>query len=161
MAASLLPLPWNNTFRMVYRIWYTMRVENAPKPPPGSHGHFQARNQGKRIPAIFYRTEAGGEPVREWPKQSSPLDRKRIGEDIKTVEFGWPIGMPVCRPLGSGIYEVRTTLTGNRIARLLCYVDNKNRMVLLHGFIKKTRKTPPEDLELARGNKARHQRGLP
>jgi phage-related protein len=116
--------------------------------------------EGKRIPAIFVRTEAGGEPVRDWLKTLSPDDRKRIGADIKTVEFGWPIGMPVCRPLGSGIYEVRTTLLRNRIARVLCYIDKKERMVLLHGFIKKTRKTPDEDLELARTNKNKHQRGL-
>lgn len=90
----------------------------------------------------------------------SAVDRKRIGEDIKTVEFGWPIGMPVCRPLGDGIHEVRTHLTQNRIARVLFYVDKRGRMVLLHGFIKKTQKTPNEDLELPRSNKSKHQRGL-
>ena len=89
--------------------------------------------------------------MRNWLK-SLPLDedRKRIGEDIKTVEFGWPIGMPVCRSLGDGVYEVRTSLAQNRIARILFYIDKKGRMVLLHGFIKKTPKTPNEDLELAR-----------
>jgi putative component of toxin-antitoxin plasmid stabilization module len=88
-----------------------------------------AEKEGKRVPAIFFRTKAGGEPVREWLKGlSSREDRKRIGEDIKTVEFGWPIGMPVCRPLGDGVYETRTHL-------------GENRMVLLHGFIKKTQKT--------------------
>jgi phage-related protein len=118
-------------------------------------------NQGKRVPAIFFRTEAGGEPVRDWLKRlPSPEDRKLIGEDIKTVEFGWPIGMPVCKPLGDGIYEVRTSLVQNRIARVLFYIDKKARMVLLHGFIKKTRRTPDEDLELARSNKSKHQRGL-
>jgi phage-related protein len=116
-------------------------------------------NQGKRVPAIFYRTEAGREPVRVWLKELSPQDRKRIGEDIKTVEFGWPIGMPVCRPLGDGIFEVRTSLTQNRIARVLFYIDKKGRMILLHAFIKKTRRTPQEDLELAKSNKAKHQRG--
>jgi phage-related protein len=117
-------------------------------------------NQGKRVPAIFYRTGAGGEPVRDWLKWLSPEDRKRIGEDIKTMEFGWPIGMPVCRPLGDGVYEVRTSMAQNRIARVLFYIDKKSRMVLLHGFIKKTQKTPGEDLELARTNKNKHQRGL-
>ena len=116
--------------------------------------------QGKRVPAIFYRTEAGGEPVRDWLKGLSSEDRKCIGEDIKTVEFGWPIGMPVCRPLGDGIYEVRTSLAQNRIARVLFYIDKKGRMVLLHGFIKKTQRTPGEDLQLARNNRGRHQRGL-
>ena len=84
--------------------------------------------------------------MRDWLKELSREDRKRIGEDIKTVEFGWPIGMPVCRPLGDGIYEVRTSLAQNRIARVLFYIDKKGRMVLLHGFIKKTRRTPDEDL---------------
>jgi phage-related protein len=123
--------------------------------------HAESEDQGKRVPAIFYRTEAGGEPVREWLKGLLPGDRKRIGEDIKTVEFGWPVGMPACRPLGDGIYEVRTNLVQNRTARVLFYIDTKGRMVLLHGFIKKTQKTPNEDLDLARGNKKKHQRGVP
>jgi phage-related protein len=92
--------------------------------------------------------------------QLSPEDRKRIGEDIKTVEFGWPIGMPVCRPLGYGLYEVRTILVHNRIARVLFYIDKKSRMVLLHGIIKKTPKTRGEDLEQARSNMSKHLRGL-
>ena len=98
--------------------------------------------------------------MREWLKSLSPEDRKHIGEDIKTVEFGWPVGMPVCRPLSEGVYEVRTNLTQNRIARVLFYIDKKGRMVLLHGFIKKTQKTPDEDLDLARRNKNKHQKGL-
>ena len=93
-------------------------------------------------------------------KGLSPEDRKRIGEDIKTVEFGWPVGMPVCKPLSNGIYEVRSSLAQNQIARVLFYIDKRSRMVLLHGFIKKTQKTPQEDLELARRNKSKHQLGL-
>lgn len=121
----------------------------------------RTENEGKRVPAIFFRTEAGGEPLREWLKAlPSPEDRRRIGEDIQTVEFGWPVGMPVCRPLGDGVYEVRTHLMQNRISRVLFYIDQKRRMVLLHGFIKKTRQTPDEDLALARSNKNKHQRGL-
>jgi phage-related protein len=113
------------------------------------------------VPAIFYRTESGREPVREWLKALPyPDDTKRIGEDIKTVEFGWPVGMPVCRPMGRGIYEVRTGLTHNRIARVLFYVDAKNRMVLLHGFIKKTQKTSDEDLALARRNRGKQEKGV-
>src|SRR6266699_5050948 len=131
------------------------------KPPVGSEVQPEAyAKQGKRVTAIFYRTEAGREPIREWLKGLSPDDRKCIGEDIKTVEFGWPVGMPVCRPLGDGVHEVRTSLARNRIARVLFYIDKKGRMVLLHGFIKKTQKTPDEDRELARSNKNRHQRGL-
>ncbi len=68
--------------------------------------------------------------------------------------------MPVCKPLGDGRYEVRTSLTRNRIARVLFYIDKKGRMVLLHGFIKKTGKTRDHDLALARGNKRKHERGL-
>jgi phage-related protein len=110
---------------------------------------------------VFFRTGAGGEPVREWLKFLSPIeDRKQIGVDIKSVEFGWPIGMPVCRPLGEGLYEVRSSLTQNRIALVLFYIDVKGRMVLLHGFIKKTQKTPPADLDLARKNKALHEAEL-
>ena len=131
-----------------------------PFPRPGLQSETLER-QGKRVPAIFYRTEAGKERLREWLKELPADDRKRIGEDIKTVEFGWPIGMPICRPVGDGIHEVRTSLAQNRIARVLFYIDRRGRMVLLHGFIKKTQKTPDDDLKLARSNKNKHQRGLP
>jgi phage-related protein len=114
--------------------------------------------QGKGVPAVFYRTEMSGEPVREWLKGLASEDRKRIGEDIKTIEFGWPVGMPVCRPMTGGIYEVRSNLVQNRTARVLFYFDRKGRMVLLHGFIKKTQKTPDEDLQPARRNRAKHEK---
>jgi phage-related protein len=145
----------------MYRMWYTAHVSKTPKSPAGTRKQTEAiERQGKRVPALFYRTEAGGEPARDWLKGLSFEDRKRVGEDIKTVEFGWPIGMPVCRPLGEGIYEVRTSLGQNRIARVVFYIDGRGRMVLLHGFIKKTQKTPREDLDLAKSNKAKHQKGL-
>ena len=149
-------------FLTVYLTWYTYSVSKKRKLTAGADvPPTSAQTQGKRISAIFFRTAAGGEPVREWLK-GLPLqeDRKRIGQDVKIVEFGWPIGMPVCKPLGDGIYEVRTSLVQNRIARVLFYVDKRGRMVLLHGFIKKTQKTPTEDLDLARSNKSKHQRGL-
>ena len=76
------------------------------------------------------------------------------------MEFGWPVGMPVCKPLGGGIYEVRSSLAQNRIARVLFYIDRRGRMILLHGFMKKTQKTPREDLALAKFNKSKHQVGL-
>ena len=102
----------------------------------------------KKIKVVFYCGEGGAEPVREWLKTLGRTDRKAIGDDIRVVEFGWPIGMPVCRPLGQGLYEVRTTLR-NRIARtLFAIVDGE--MVLLHGFIKKTQVTPRSDLDIAR-----------
>jgi phage-related protein len=114
----------------------------------------------KKVPAIFYRTEAGGEPVRVWLKGLPKEEKRAIGEDIKTVELGWPIGMPLTKPLGDGLHEVRTQLGGNRIARVIVCIDKKQRMVLLHGFMKKTKKTPQEDLDLARRNKAKHEKGL-
>lgn len=144
----------------MYLIWYTRPVARKPQAPAGSKAASELlANQGKRVPAVFFRTAAGGEPVRDWLK-ALPLseDRKRIGADIKTVEFGWPLGMPVCRPLRDGIYEVRTRLEQNRTARILFYIDAKGRMVLLHGFIKKTQATPGEDLALAKKNKNQHQR---
>jgi phage-related protein len=102
----------------------------------------------KRVPANFYRADTGNEPVREWLKKLEPLDRKIVGVDIKTVEYGWPIGMPVCRPMGKGLYEVRSNLTNGKIARVLfCIYEEK--MILLHGFIKKTQKTSAQDLDLA------------
>ena len=102
----------------------------------------------KRLPAAFYRLPSGREPVREWLRILPAVDRKLIGEDIKDVEFSWPVGMPLCRALGKGLWEVRSELTQNRIARVLFCIHNE-RMVLLHGFIKKTQRTPAADFELA------------
>lgn len=102
----------------------------------------------KRLPAHFYRSDAGREPVREWLRDLDPGDRKIIGEDIKDVEFSWPIGMPLVRSLGRDIWEVRSQLPGGRIARVLFCVD-EGCMVLLHGFLKKTQKTSPRDIDLA------------
>jgi len=96
----------------------------------------------------FYASELGAEPVRDWLKQLAAADRRRIGEDIKTVQFGWPLGMPVVRNLGGGLWEVRTRLE-NRIARVL-FVLEGSTLVLLHGFIKKSQATPQADLDLAK-----------
>jgi phage-related protein len=102
----------------------------------------------KRLPAHFYRLDSGREPVREWLKGLEPEDRKAIGEDIKYVEFSWPIGMPLVRSLGRELWEVRSRLPRGRIARVIFCVM-RGRMVLLHGFIKKSRKTPQRDIDLA------------
>ncbi|HET7923185.1 MAG TPA: type II toxin-antitoxin system RelE/ParE family toxin [Gammaproteobacteria bacterium] len=102
-----------------------------------------------KLPVRFYRTEAGNEPVREWLKSLSQDDRKIIGDDIRTLQFGWPIGMLLNRSLGGGLNEVRCTLGSNRIARVMFAVKDGSA-VLLHGFIKKSRTTPKSDLELAR-----------
>ena len=99
----------------------------------------------KIIPAVFYRTTAGREPVREWLMELDSEDRRIIGTDIRTVEFGWPIGMPVCRPMGNGLFEVRSTIMGKRMARVLFCIHDRD-MVLLHGFVKKTRRTPKTEL---------------
>jgi phage-related protein len=101
----------------------------------------------KRLPAVFYVLPTGREPVRDWLRNLPQADRQTIGEDIKDVEFSWPVGMPLCRSLGDGLWEVRSDLEG-RIARVLFCV-HEGRMVLLHGFIKKTQKTPKADPDLA------------
>lgn len=103
----------------------------------------------KKIEAVFYRSPSGREPVREWLRDTLTVDDRRIiGTDIATVEFGWPVGMPVCRPLGRGLREVRSSLPGNRIARVIFAISGE-RMVLLHGFVKKSQATAKADLELA------------
>lgn len=98
---------------------------------------------------IFYKTHAGNEPVREWLKNMPRDERKIIGEDIKTVQFGWPLGMPLVKKMEPNLWEVRSKLR-NRIARVLFTMHEYIMIVLLHGFIKKTEKTPAEDLTLAR-----------
>jgi len=102
----------------------------------------------KRLPAAFYALSSGREPVREWLQSLDREDRKRIGEDIKDVEFSWPIGMPLCRSLGRGLWEVRSDLTQGRIARVL-FCSQDSRMVLSHAFVKKTQKTPTSEIDLA------------
>jgi phage-related protein len=102
----------------------------------------------KEIPVIFYRTVAGGEPVREWLRGLSAEDRRTIGADLATIQVGWPIGMPLCRSLGAGLWEVRSRLSGNRIARLVFFVA-KDRVGVVHGFIKKTQKTPAAEIDIA------------
>ncbi|MFM0504479.1 type II toxin-antitoxin system RelE/ParE family toxin [Paraburkholderia caffeinilytica] len=95
----------------------------------------------------FFASEVGNEPVREWLKELGARDKKTIGEDIKTVQIGWPLGMPLVRKMGTDLYEVRITLS-NRIARVLFTVIG-SQMVLLHGFIKKSQETPKDDLDVA------------
>jgi phage-related protein len=104
----------------------------------------------KILPAMFYRTLGGSEPVRDWLRTLSLDDRRIVGEDIATVEFGWPVGMPHCRSLTArrGLWEVRSSLTGNRVCRVL-FCIYREQMVLLHCFIKKSQQTPNDDLDLA------------
>ena len=113
----------------------------------------------KILSAKFYITPAGNEPVLDWLKGLSKEDRKTIGNDIRTVELGWPIGMPVCRKLEgySGLREVRSEISDGCIARIIFYI-NGNEMILLHGFIKKTQKTPKSEIDLAVKRKMEHEK---
>jgi phage-related protein len=101
----------------------------------------------KILEVLFYQSENGKEPVREWLNEFPKVIKKTIGEDIKTVQHGWPLGMPLVRPMGDKIYEIRSTIP-NGIARIL-FVVHDLAMILLHGFIKKTEKTPEKELEIA------------
>lgn len=109
-----------------------------------------AQDAGKlpRLTVRFFRESTGSEPVRDWLKRLPVEEKREIGSDIKTVQFGWPIGMPVVDHIDGDVWEVRTRLS-TRIVRVL-FVLEDNVMVLLHGFIKKERKTPKADLDLAK-----------
>ena len=108
-----------------------------------------SENEPRKIELVFFRNDAGGEPVRDWLKGLDEAERRAIGTDLLRAQWRWPIGMPLCRPMGRGLWEVRTDLEGNRTARVLvCFY--RDHLVALHGFIKKTRATPEDDLTLAR-----------
>src|SRR5580658_1705717 len=105
-----------------------------------------------RIPLRFYRTAGGAEPVREWLKALQREDRLAIGMDLMRAQYRWPVGMPLCRAMGDGLWEIRTSLPSKTIARVLICVPT-GELVALHGFIKKTQRTPNEELLLARRRK--------
>lgn len=102
----------------------------------------------KKIPALFYENSNGKKPVRDWLLKLSEDDRKIIGQDIATVEYGYPIGMPTCRSLGNKLEEIRSDISDKRIARVIFSVKY-DYIILLHGFIKKTQKTPKSEIDLA------------
>jgi phage-related protein len=106
---------------------------------------------------VFFKTDANNEPVRQWLQNLPREDRKIIGSDILTVQYAWPIGRPLVDNLGDGIWEVRSRLK-NRIARIL-FTLVEGEIVLLHGFIKKDRKTPKTELDLARNRKKQYLQG--
>lgn len=107
------------------------------------------RKTPRKVPLVFFRNDAGGEPVRDWLKELDQAERRAIGTDLLRAQWGWPVSMPLCRPMGKGLWEVRTGLASNRTSRvLLCFY--KGHLVALHGFIKKTRTTPEDELALAR-----------
>ena len=103
----------------------------------------------KPIPLAFWRSASGHEPVREWLKALSSEDKRAIGRDIAKVQFGWPIGLPVCRPLGDGLWEVRSSLPSRREARVL-FGFHDGVLIALTAFFKKTRATPAKELATAR-----------
>jgi phage-related protein len=98
---------------------------------------------------VFYRSTSGAEPVRDWLKALDAPDRMAVGQDLMRAQWRWPVGMPLCRAMGQGLWEIRTTLPSNRIARVLLCLDD-GVLVALHAFIKKTQKTPDDELALAR-----------
>ena len=111
----------------------------------------------KRVPLVFFRTESGSEPVLEWLRELPRADRRIAGAGLKDLEFGWPIGMPLCRALGQGLFELRVSLRSRRIARVMVCVHD-GELVALHAFIKKTQKTPAADMTLARSRKRQLER---
>lgn len=111
-----------------------------------------------RIPLVFYQSEAGNEPVRDWLLSLTDANRAEIGLDLMRVQWRWPVGMPLVRPMGGGLHEVRTSLPDGTIARvLICF--HGGELYALHGFIKKTPTTPKADLDLALNRKKEVQNG--
>ena len=108
----------------------------------------QERNNHEVYQVVFYRSASGREPVRQWLKQLNPVNRKRIGEDLYTLQLGWPLGMPLARKIETNLWELRSKIV-NGIARIM-FTEKKGRLILLHGFIKKSQKLPAADLKLAR-----------
>ncbi|NKI96841.1 type II toxin-antitoxin system RelE/ParE family toxin [Rhizobacter sp. SG703] len=103
----------------------------------------------QKTPLAFYRSAGGAEPVREWLKALDLQDRAAVGQDLMRAQWRWPVGMPLCRAMGQGLWEIRTQLPSQRIARVLI-CQEEGVLVALHAFIKKTQKTPDDELALAR-----------
>ena len=109
------------------------------------------------LEVCFFKTESGAEPVRDWLRDLPAIDRKTIGEDIKTAQLGWPLGMPLIRKIDKDLWEVRTELQDG-ISRVFFTVDG-DHMILLHGFIKKSQKTPQNELKTALTRLGNYKRG--
>jgi len=110
-------------------------------------------NDDPTLSVVFFCTNSGREPVREWLKDLDKTDRKMIGEDIKLVQYRWPLGMPLVRKIETNLWEVRSRLAGGRIARIF-FTAKGGEMALLHGFMKKSQKTPARELNIARDRMA-------
>lgn len=104
----------------------------------------------------FFSTVSGSEPVREWMRSLDRDERFVIGTDLLTVQYGFPIGMPLCRALGDGLYEVRSSLPSRREARVIFFADGED-LIVVSGFIKKSQKTPKNEIDLARRRKREYQ----
>ena len=126
----------------MYHSWYTLIMGSAPH---------EGREPVVRV--VFNRSGSGRKPVREWLKGPERDERKAIGEDIKTAQYGWPLGMPLIRKLDPGLWDIRSSLATG-IARVVFAVDG-DTMVLLHGFVKKSRKTPAHEIDTSRRRLAR------
>jgi phage-related protein len=109
---------------------------------------WQMTGELRPIPLVFWRSAAGNEPVRAWLNDLPREDQRTLGRDIARVQFGWPIGLPVCRPLGKGLWEVRSSLPSRREARVL-FGFHCGMLIALTAFIKKTQTTPAAELALA------------
>ncbi|MBW1716880.1 MAG: type II toxin-antitoxin system RelE/ParE family toxin [Deltaproteobacteria bacterium] len=105
--------------------------------------------QDRPLPIRFYKTASGGEPVRAWLKSLPREERKIIGDDMKMVQFGWPLGMPLVRKIEPDLWEVRSRLK-NKIARVLFTIHKNQIILLLHGLMKKDQKLPLKDKNLAK-----------
>jgi phage-related protein len=105
--------------------------------------------QPRKVPLLFYSRQPGKEPVRNWLKRLREAERREIGRDLMRAQWRWPVGMPLCRPLGNGLGEIRTDLPKKRTSRVIVCLHGEH-LVALHGFIKKTRTTPDQDIALAR-----------
>jgi len=110
----------------------------------------------QKLGVKFYCTINGTEPVRDWIKGLRKEDKRTIGEDIKTLQFGWPLGMPLVKNLGSRLWEIRSNLSDGKTARVIFFMA-KNTIVLVNGFIKKTQKTPANEIELSKKRKAQFE----
>ena len=108
--------------------------------------------KNKKLDAFFYKTKNENEPVKEWLKKLSKEDKKTIGGNITTLQYGWPIGMPLVDSLGQGLWEIRSKLSGNKIARVIFFMDD-NTIILVHGFIKKNAKNSKICIRFSKGKK--------
>jgi phage-related protein len=117
------------------------------------YGAYNASNScgamvGSKIDVVFFETPAGNQPALNWRKGLPRDDRSAVGQDLMRVQWRWPIGMPLCRNPGDGLWEVRSSLPNNRIARII-FCSHAGELVARHGFIKNARKTPQDELDLA------------